>query len=209
MNKIATTYLHAAAFVSLMLLAGCRGTVSERPPMHINPNMDFQERFDPQEASSFFADGRAMRPPVPGTVARGFLKEDTEFYFGRTASGAYTNRIPITLTRDVLERGRDKYNVYCAPCHGTAGDGLGPIMVGNFGYVPAPTYYREDLISVEDGYMYDVIANGIRNMPGYSTQIAVADRWAIVAYIRALQNSQRAREEDIPASELARITQNR
>ncbi len=192
----------------VVVLAGCRGTVSHKPPVHINPNMDFQERMDPQEATEFFADGRAMRQPVPGTVARGFLKDDAEFYFGRSSDGGYVTVNPVPITRPMLDRGQQKYNTFCAPCHGLAGDGQGPIMVGEFGFVPAPTYHREDLVAVTDGYLYEVVSNGVRTMAGYSSQISVADRWAIVAYVRALQKSQYAREGDIPDSERARIDAN-
>ncbi|RMH54838.1 MAG: cytochrome c [Bacteroidetes bacterium] len=194
-----------------LLLAGCRGMQSEKPPVHPNQNMDYQERFDPQEANPFFADGRAMRPPVPGTVARGFLKADTRFYFGRTETGAYVERLPVAVTKEFVLRGRERYDIYCAVCHGGAGDGRGIIMVGNggqgYGYTPAPSYHTDRLRTIEDGYLYDVIANGIRNMPGYAQQIPVADRWAIVAYLRALQRSQNAQEGDIPPSVLVSIQQ--
>lgn len=195
------------ALFGVLLLAGCRGTISEKPPIHINPNMDFQNRFDPQEANPFFADGRAMRSPVPGTVARGMLKEDTSFYLGRTEGGAYVQTLPIAVTTEVIRRGQQRYNIYCAVCHGRSGDGQGVIMTGGYGYTPAPTYHDDRLRGESDGYMYDVITNGVRNMPGYAQQIPVADRWAIVAYMRALQRSQHATEADIPASELANIEQ--
>ena len=175
-----------------VILAGCRGTESSKPPFHINPNMDWQERFDPQERNDFFADGMAMRPPVPGTVARGFLKDDTAFHFGRDASGAFVTASPVALTPEFMERGRERYEIFCAVCHGSAGDGNGIIMTGNYGYVPAPTYHSELLRTAPDGYMFDVIGNGVRSMPGYAQQIPIADRWAITAYIRALQRSQNA-----------------
>jgi cytochrome c5 len=189
----------------LMSSIGCRGTITRSTPVHINPNMDRQERFDPQAANPMFADGRAMRPPVPGTVARGFLKDDTEFYEGRDANGAPVTLMPVALTRELAMRGRDRYNIFCAPCHGKAGDGQGIIITGNYGYVPAPSYHDDRLRGVSDGHLYDVIANGFNNMPGYAQQIPVADRWAIVAYVRALQRSQNATEGDIPASVLAEI----
>lgn len=194
--------------VAVLTLAGCRGMVSEDPPIHLNRNMDFQEKFQAQEANPFFADGRAMRMPVPGTVARGMLKADTRFYTGRTESGAYITEMPIPTTREVLVRGQERYNIYCAVCHGRAGDGQGIIQTGQYGYAPPTDYHTDRIRQVEDGYLYDVIANGVRNMPGYAPQIPVADRWAIVAYIRALQLSQNATESDVPPSEMARIQQN-
>jgi mono/diheme cytochrome c family protein len=210
MNKLTLVVLIAGT----VLLAGCRGMISEKPPVHPNLNMDFQEKFEPQEANPFFADGRAMRPPVPGTVARGLLKEDTPFYLGRTAGGEYIEEMPVPMTRELLLRGRERYNIFCTVCHGGAGDGQGIIMTGQssttgqgYGYTPAPSYHIDRLRQVSDGYMYDVIANGVRNMPGYAQQISVLDRWAIVAYVRALQLSQNAGEGDVPPSELAKIAQ--
>ncbi|NNE68891.1 MAG: cytochrome c [Rhodothermales bacterium] len=176
----------------MVALAGCRGAESDAPPIHINPNMDWQEKFDPQERNDFFADGRAMRPPVPGTVARGFLRDDTAFHFGRDASGEYSTANPVSITDELMARGQERYEIFCAVCHGSAGDGNGIIMTGNYGYVPAPTYHSEALRAVPDGYLFEVIGNGVRSMPGYAQQIPVADRWAITAYIRALQRSQYA-----------------
>jgi mono/diheme cytochrome c family protein len=199
--------LFSVAAVMVVLLAGCRGQASERPPIHLNPSMDFQERFRSQQANPFFEDGRSSREPVPGTVARGLLRADTGFHLGRTDDGSYVQQMPIATTREVLLRGQSRYNIFCAPCHGQAGDGQGIIMTGNYGYVPAPTFHDDRLRAEADGYFYDVTANGIRNMPGYAQQIAVADRWAIVAYIRALQRSQFALEDDVPASVRAQIEQ--
>ena len=189
------TVLVFAAF----LLASCRGATHEHTPIHPNLNMDYQERFDPQEANPFFADGRSMRPPVPGTVARGFLREDTRFHEGRNADGIYVEAMPIPLTIELLEHGQTRYDIFCTPCHGAAGDGEGIITTGGFGYTPATTYHSDRLREVTDGYLYDVIANGVRTMPAYAHQIPVADRWAIVAYVRALQRSQNASESDVPA----------
>lgn len=190
--------LPTTLLLATVVLAGCRGSLSEKPPIHINPNMDWQERFDPQESidRAVFADGRAMRPPVEGTVARGFLKEDVAFHEGRDVSGAFVASNVVPITDELLVRGQERYEIFCTPCHGGAGDGRGIIMVGNdgsgYGYVPAPTFHQDRLRQVEDGYLYSVVKNGIRNMPGYAQQIPVADRWAIVAYVRALQLSQSA-----------------
>lgn len=190
--------LPTTLLLATLVLAGCRGSLSEKPPIHINPNMDWQERFDPQESidRAVFADGRAMRPPVEGTVARGFLKEDVAFHEGRDVSGAFVAANVVPITDELLVRGQERYEIFCTPCHGGAGDGRGIIMVGNdgsgYGYVPAPTFHQDRLRQVEDGYLYSVVKNGIRNMPGYAQQIPVADRWAIVAYVRALQLSQSA-----------------
>ena len=199
--------VRALCLAALVAVAGCRGMRSEDPPIHPNLNMDYQEKFQPQEANPFFADNAAMRPPVPGTVARGFLAEDPAFYQGRTPSGEYTGEMPVPATRELQLRGQERYDIFCTVCHGQAGFGQGIIMTGNYGYTPAPSYHEERLREASDGYLYDVITNGVRNMPGYAQQIPVADRWAIVAYVRALQRSQNATEEDIPPSVLARIAQ--
>lgn len=192
---------------AVLVLSGCRGMVSEAPPIHPNLNMDFQEKFDPQEANPFFADGRAMRVPVAGTVARGFLREDVGLYAGRTQAGGYLAEMPVPVTRELLLRGRERYDIFCAVCHGQSGNGQGIVTTGGYGYTPAPTYHDARLRDTEDGYLYDVITNGVRSMPGYAQQIPVGDRWAIVAYIRALQRSQNAERGDLPADVLRQIEQ--
>lgn len=187
-------------------LAGCRGTESGAPPIHPNLNMDFQQRLDPQEANAFFADGRAMRTPVAGTVPRGMLRDDAPFYYGRTAAGGpYVTAMPVPATREVLLRGQERYNIYCSPCHGRAGNGQGIVTTGGYGFAPAPDFHADRLRQIEDGYLFDVITNGVRTMPPYYSQIPVADRWAIVAYVRALQRSQNATAEDVPAPERERL----
>ena len=191
--------------VLMLGLAACRGSVSDKPPIHINPNMDDMERYDAQEESPFFADGRTMRAPVPGTVARGMLRSDTAFYLGRDASGAYLARMPLPFTREFALRGRERYDIFCTVCHGQAGDGQGIIMTGGYGFAPIG-YHDDRLRTIEDGYLYDVIAHGIRTMPAYGHQIPVADRWAIVAYIRALQRSQNAAAGDVPSDILSTLT---
>jgi len=189
----------------VLLLAGCRGQRSERPPIHPNLDMDFQERFDPQSYNPLFENKATQRAPVPGTVARGHLREDSEFYTGRTEEGGYVEQAPIAVNREVLERGKDQYEVYCTPCHGNTGDGNGIIMRGNYGYTPAPSYHSDQLREATDGYLYDVIANGVRNMPAYGHQISVEDRWAIVVYIRALQRSQNADADALPDDVASRL----
>jgi len=199
--------LTASLLVGALVLGGCRGLKSEDPPVHPNMNMDIQNRFDPQEANPLFADNAAMRKPPSGTVARGLLRADSRYFAGRTEAGEYVEQIPVPVNRAVLERGQERYEIFCTVCHGAAGDGNGIIMTGQsnvtgqgYGYTPAPTYHSERLREITDGYIYDVVANGVRNMPGYAQQIPVADRWAIVAYVRALQRSQNADAADVPQS---------
>jgi mono/diheme cytochrome c family protein len=207
-----TAPLAAAALLTLSgSLIGCRGMKSEKPPVHLNRNMDFQQRFEEQEANPFFADDAAMRLPVAGTVARGRLRttQNADFLLGRTSGGDFVAQVPVPVTEALLVRGQERYNIYCSVCHGRAGDGRGVIMVGNggqgYGYTPAPTYHSDFLRTVPDGYLFDVITNGVRSMPSYGFEVAPADRWAIVAYLRALQRSQNAGAEDVPAPELERL----
>ncbi len=200
---------HIAVGGLLLVLGGCRGTESSRPPIHLNPNMDRQEKFIGQQENTLFENRMAMRPPVPGTVARGFLRDDSRFFYGREANGDFVATLPVPVTPELLARGKERYDIFCTVCHGAAGDGRGILMVGNggsgYGYTPATDYHVDYLRDIEDGYIYDVIANGIRNMPGYAQQIPVADRWAITAYVRALQRSQNATSTDVPQGELSRL----
>jgi mono/diheme cytochrome c family protein len=184
---------------------------SDAPPVHLNRNMDYQQRFEEQEANPFFADGAAMRPPVPGTVARGRLRttQNADLLLGRTSGGDFVGRIPVPVTEALVARGQERFNIYCAVCHGRAGDGRGVVMVGNggqgYGFTPAPSYHTDLLRTVPDGYLFDVITNGVRSMPSYGHQVSPADRWAVVAYIRALQRSQDAGPEAVPAPERERL----
>ena len=205
MHKIHRAFVLSAGFI--LLLAGCRGMHSEKSPIHINPNMDRQEKFIGQQENPFFENSMAMRKPVAGTVPRGFLREDSPFYRGRDENGALIAALPIAVTRQVLERGQDRYAIYCTVCHGEAGDGKGIVMTGNsgagYGYIPAPNFHTDRFRDLEDGHFYEIISNGTPagTMPGYAQQIPVADRWAIVAYIRALQRSQNASSDDVPADQ--------
>lgn len=190
-------YLLFAAIALPLVLSSCRGEKFETQPVHPNMNMDQQQRLEPQEQSEFFADNRAMRQPVEGTIARGNLKQDKAYYQGINEDSSFVAEIPVDVTKSFIYRGQDRYNIYCTPCHGITGDGNGIIMVNRYGYVPAPSFHIDRLKNVNDGYIYSSIANGIRNMPSYAHQIPVEDRWAIVAYVRALQRSQSVPEEEV------------
>ena len=181
------------------ILSGCaRGLPKEDPPIRLLQNMYSQEKYKAQAQNNFFEDGAAMRVPVAGTVARGYLRDDVAFYEGKTKDGDTLLVAPVAYTMETLLRGQERYNIYCAPCHSRVGDGKG--IVVERGYTPAPTYHDNRLRNVPDGHLYLVITNGIRNMPSYRSQISVEDRWAIVAYIRALQRSQHASVADVPES---------
>jgi hypothetical protein len=171
------------------LLAMLAATAGCRLDMHLQPY------YRPLAKSDFFADGRSARMPVDGTVARGDLREDTYFYTGKIGNnlGDY---MPFPVTIDVLERGRERYNIYCTPCHGRVGDGNG--FIPTRGFRRPPSFHIDRLRKVPIGYLFDVDTNGYGVMPDYAAQIAPRDRWCIAAYIRALQLSQNAPKSDIP-----------
>jgi mono/diheme cytochrome c family protein len=183
--------------VIVLFLSGCfRGRPSEDPPIHINPNMDDQPKYKAQSESQYFENGSSMRMPVAGTVARGEEYEDTRYYFGKDAKGNPIAENPVPITIQLLKRGQNRFNIYCAPCHGQTGDGQG--IVVKRGYLPPPNFHQDLVRNYPDGHIFDVITNGIRNMPSYKHMIPVADRWAIVSYVRALQRSENATLSDIP-----------
>lgn len=201
MRPVFFKYSGFSSFVFILMIllisAGCyRKRPSEKPPVHLNPNMDNQEKYKAQSESEFFTDHSAMRQPVEGTVARGYLREDTEFYEGKNTKGDFIEKAPVVFDMNTLERGQERYNIYCSPCHSRVGDGRG-IMV-NKGYLPPPSFHIDRIREMPDGQIYDVITNGIRNMPSYRHQIFPDDRWAIVGYVRALQRSRNATMDDIP-----------
>jgi hypothetical protein len=158
--------------------------------------MHDQPRYEPLEASSFFADGRASRPLVPGTVARGQLRTDTHFYLGKV-DGALVDALPLPVTRPLLERGRERYDIYCSPCHDRLGSGQG--MIVRRGFRRPPSLHIDRLREAPIGHFFDVISNGFGVMTDYAAQVTPPDRWAIAAYIRALQLSQHAQLADVPA----------
>jgi mono/diheme cytochrome c family protein len=185
--------------MAVLLLTGCsRHQTSEKPPVHLQQNMMNQPKVKPQAESRYFADGLAMLEPVEGTVARGWLRQDSAYFFGKL-DGKPVKKAPVSLTLERLQRGRQRFDIYCSPCHGRVGDGKS-IMVMK-GMLPPPSFHEQRLIDAEDGYLYDVITNGLRNMPPYKYQVPVDDRWAIIGYVRALQRSHRATIDEIPPAE--------
>ena len=173
-----------ALLLAMSLFSACR------IDMHVQP------RQNPLSRSDFFADQRSERPPVEGTVARGQLHEDSYLYTGKVGNtpGDY---MPFPVTRQVLERGRERYNIYCSPCHSRVGDGDGFIPSRGFARKP-PSFHDQRLQKAPLGYFYDVMTNGFGTMPDYASQVPPQDRWNIVAYIRALQLSQNATRADVP-----------
>jgi len=160
--------------------------------------MHDQPKYIPLRPSEFFTDGRSARPIPEGTVARGHLNEDTLFYTGRGPDGKPADTFPFPVTKAVVLRGQQRFNVYCTPCHDRTGSGNG--MIVRRGYRRPPTYHSDRLRQVTNGYLYDVITSGFGAMQDYAAQIPPGDRWAIVSYIRALQLSQQASLNDLPAA---------
>jgi hypothetical protein len=154
-----------------------------------------QPRFEPLEASSFFADGRAARPLVPGTVARGQLRLDTHLHEGKV-EGTVVETLPFPLSRDLLTRGRERYGIFCSPCHDRTGAGQGLIV--QRGFPRPPSFHTDRLRDIAIGHFVEVMTEGFGLMPRYAAQLDSVERWAIAAYIRALQLSQHATIEDVP-----------
>jgi mono/diheme cytochrome c family protein len=184
----------AAALAFAVALAACQQDMANQP------------RHEPLEASPFFKDGRSARPPVPGTVARGQLREDQHLFTGKV-NGQLATTFPFAVDRRVMERGHERFSIYCAPCHGALGDGRG--MIVSRGFKQPPSLHLDRLREAPPGHFFDVISNGLGAMQDYSAQIKVEDRWAIVAYIRALQLSQNATLAEVPGAERARLEKER
>ncbi|HEY3973948.1 MAG TPA: cytochrome c [Candidatus Sulfotelmatobacter sp.] len=173
--------------LALALLSACR------IDMHVQP------RQNPLSRSDFFSDQRSERPIVEGTVARGQLHEDNYFYTGKIGNNP-GDVMPFPATKEILERGRERFNIFCAPCHSRLGDGNGFVPSRGFSRMP-PSFHIQRLRNAPVGYFFDVITEGFGIMPDYASQIPPQDRWDIVAYVRALQLSQNATMADVPAGE--------
>lgn len=175
---LARTIAGAALLGAALFGAGCRQDMQDQP------------RIEPLEANAFFADGMGARPLPAGTVARGHLRLDTHFYDGKDSSGELVDTLParVELSRDLLERGKDRFEIYCSPCHDSTGGGRG--MIVRRGFQPPPPLWEDRLKAMPLGYFYDVMTSGFGVMSSYARQVPVDDRWAIVAYVRVLQASQ-------------------
>lgn len=179
-----------------LLAAGCRGQVSSEPPIHLVPDMDWQPKFRPEAENDFFSDGRAMRKPVEGTIAVGHLDADDAYYRGVGADGAFVPRMPGKVDEKTLTRGEERFNIFCSACHDRTGSGKG--MIPRRTNWMAADLAVDRLRNAPDGQLFDTISNGKNTMPAYRAQIPVADRWAIVAWVRVLQRSQHAAPADVP-----------
>ena len=192
----------AGLVVSAIALTGCaRGCTSSRPPIHINPSMYDQPKVLPQTASEFFYNGASMRDPVPGTIPIGGLKEDGAFFTGKSADGQFVATIPAPVNAAMLERGQQRYTIYCQPCHDARGDGKGILF--QRGNVPTASFHQEKILKYPDGQIFDVITNGYGLMPAYRWPVQAADRWAIVAYVRDLEKKRLSASAQASASALA------
>lgn len=184
---------------------GFRGSKFTSPPLWVFsdtlfPEMNHQGKYKPQAESKFFADGRADRPLPAGVVPRGFLRDDDHFYRGKTADGQWAKGFPEAVKVDarLLARGRERYTIYCAPCHGALGDGNG--ITKQYGMGATPTYHDDRLRTMAEGEIFNTITNGIKTMSAYGDKLVPEDRWAVIAYVRALQRAQNSRAEDVEAS---------
>lgn len=213
--------------IAVLAVAGFRGTTSSKPPLEIFPDMDDQPKFRPQHESNFFADGKAQRAPVPGTVPRGYANPgvtystsasnsravaqpagfSSDLSYGDTGKiGAqWGDGIPLELDMAVMERGRERYNINCAICHGHTGAGNG--IVKQYGLSTIANLLEQRLVEMPDGELFNTITHGKNTMGAYGSNVTVADRWAIIAYLRALQRSANATSQDVPPEELARLDQ--
>jgi hypothetical protein len=192
----------AAILVALLLLSGC-SSVQRTPPFQLWPDMKIQEKFMPQRESAVFSDQRASRRPPEGAIARGQLTEDTPFYTGMEGE-VYVGKNPVPVTMALLQQGQTKFNIYCTPCHDREGYGHGIVPE----HIPTwqPSNLMEDrVVQFADGDIFNVISNGRRSMPSYRFQVLVEDRWAIVAYVRALQRAHHSTADDVPPETKAEL----
>ena len=187
----ARAFVHSATIVNLpfsivvffLVFTGCQQRMADQP------------RYKPLARSEFFGDERSARPLVEGTVARGDLRADEHFYTGKV-NGKLVDTFPFPITKEILLRGQERFNIYCSPCHDRMGTGQG--MIVKRGYRAPASYHTERLRTAPVGHFFEVITSGFGLMPDCAQQVPAADRWAIIAYIRALQLSQNAKLSDVP-----------
>lgn len=200
---------YTLTFVVVLLVSvmGFRGLRSTRPPIEVFPDMDRQAKYKPQAESRFFADGRADRPMPAGTVPFGrdtshadpaFLRADDFHYEGKLADGSFGRGFPAELkvTREFIERGKGRFEIYCAPCHGALGDGNG--ITKSYGMLTTPTYHDDRLRAMAEGEIFNTITHGKNTMMPYADKLVPDDRWAVVAYVRALQRAAHGSINDVP-----------
>jgi cytochrome c553 len=212
-----TLYL-ATAFVAILIVSvlGFRGSKFTHPPMDVFPEwafpgMKYQPKFKSQGTSTFFADGRADRPTPPGVVAASYgpagqaLREDDHLYRGKNRDGSWARGFPDGMTVDLklIERGRDRFAIYCSPCHGRVGDGNG--ITKRYGMGATPSYHDDRLRQMAEGEIFNTITNGKTNMNPYADKLTPEDRWAVIAYVRVLQRAQNSKVADVPPDHKAEL----
>ncbi|HVU16383.1 MAG TPA: cytochrome c [Candidatus Didemnitutus sp.] len=205
------------AFLCLLTVSimGLRGRRSTEAPIMVFPDMDFQGKYKPQRESKFFADGRTDRNPVAGTVPFGrdterwdangktplpdadFLKADDDMYAGKNADGTFARGFPVTVDQELLKRGQDRFQIYCQPCHGALGDGNG--ITRSYGMIATASYHDDRIRKMPEGEIFNTITHGKNTMMSYADKLSVHDRWAVIAYIRALERARNATLADVPA----------
>lgn len=182
-SKISQLFSITCLAACLLLTTGCWFDMRQQP------------KVKPLEPSDFFLDGQSARPLVADTVARGYLGLDTRFYQGKNEDGTLVEAFPLEITPEVMARGRERYDIFCSPCHGAVGNGQG--MIVQRGFKAPPSFHLPRLREAPPGHYYDVITNGFGVMYSYASRVPPEDRWAIIAYIRALQLSQNASLDDV------------
>lgn len=183
-------FITCSALLAMACSGGCHRDMQDQP------------RYEVLEASDFFQDGKSARPLVAGTVPRGSLQEDSALETGKI-DGKLVAGIPLSIDRALLERGQERFNIYCSVCHGRVGAGDG--MIVQRGFRQPPSFHSDRFRKLPDGHYFDVITNGFGAMPKYRVQVSPRDRWAIVAYVRVLQMSQHASIDDLPADERIKL----
>ncbi|XOV73310.1 MAG: c-type cytochrome [Verrucomicrobiota bacterium] len=196
--------LYILAIVAFIGIAGFRGEITRKPPIEVFPDMDRQMKLRPQEPNRFFGNQRSSQPYVEGTIARGMPYQDIPVNTGRiSGSTNWVEVSPIEITEAVMSRGRERYNISCAPCHGAAGDGKG--ITTKYGMVAVANFHDARLVEMADGEIFNTITHGKNLMGSYGANIKIEDRWAIIAYLRALQRSRLSKMDDVPEPQQAAL----
>lgn len=204
--------LVAVSLVPMGLMYRANHQAKNQPRLQVVYDMDQQSYYKAQTENAFFPDGVTMRKPPVGTVARGLLNEDDAYFRGIARDTIFVQEIPVQVTKPMLERGRERFNIYCAPCHGQSGNGNGMTHVraqalAEGTWTPPTDLTSQTVVERPSGHIYNTISNGIRTMPSYGTQLNPQDRWAVTAYVRALQLSRNATIADVPVESRAVLGQ--
>jgi mono/diheme cytochrome c family protein len=200
--------------VGVVLVAGPRGSFTKRPPIEIFPDMDRQPKLRPQAPNNFFADGLSSRLPVEGTVSHSEAKsvgtekvfqfQDHPFNTGKLPGKTnFIDLIPVPVTAQLLERGQQRFNIYCSPCHSTAGDGKG--VTSKYGMAATANLHDPRIVKMADGEIFNTVTGGKNTMMGYADKLEPGDRWAVIAYVRALQRGRLVMKDEVPADIMATI----